>query len=244
MSYPIVYATDVHGDDNVYEHLLDEAIKKKAKAVIIGGDLAPLVALYAVNGIEIQRTFFEAYLIPLFENFKKIHHIEIFLIMGNDDYSINMDLLDKAEKSGAIKVLNEKPVKLGKWELIGYPYINPSDYLIFPIQDWVKKESEILKDLEKSAKITNMQNAVYATHAPPKNTNLDILYDGNHVGSQSVRKFIEKDQPYLVLSGHIHESPMISGKISDKIGQTVCIQPGNAKVVIIDLENPEKAKRV
>ncbi len=70
MSYPIVYATDVHGDDNVYEHLLDEAIKKKAKAVIIGGDLAPHVVLYAVNGIDVQRTFFEAYLIPLFENFK------------------------------------------------------------------------------------------------------------------------------------------------------------------------------
>jgi len=244
MSYPILYATDIHGDDNVYEHLLDEAIKKKAKAIIIGGDLAPLVALYAINGIEIQRAFFEAYLIPLFENFRKIHNIEIFLIMGNDDYSINMDLLEKAEKNRTIKILNEKPVKKDKWELVGYPYINPSDYLIFPIQDWVKKEGELLKDLEKTAKNINMKNVIYVVHAPPKDTNLDILYDGNHVGSQAVGKFIEKHQPYLVLAGHIHESPMISGKITDKIGHTICIQPGNAKVTLIDLEEPEKAKKI
>ncbi len=244
MGFPIVYATDIHGDDNVYEHLLDQAIKKNAKAIIIGGDVTPLMALYAINGIEIQRTFLEMYLIPLLENFKKIHNINIFLMFGNDDYSINMDILQKAEKKGTVKLIHEKVHKLGSWEIAGYPYINPSDYLIFPIQDWVKKEADILKDLEKISKNLDPKKAIYIPHAPPYSTGLDILYDGNHVGSTSVRKFIEKNQPYLVLAGHIHESPTISGKIIDKIGDTICIQPGNAKVTLIDLEDPEKAKRI
>ncbi len=244
MSFPIVYATDVHGDDNVYEHLLDEAIKKKVKAIIIGGDVAPLMALYAVNGIEMQRMFFEVYLIPLLENFKKIRDIDVFLMMGNDDYSINMDLLHKAEKKGTIKLMHEKINKVGKWDVLGYSCINPSDFLIFPIQDWVKKEETILKDLEKLSNNLDPKNTILVIHPPPVNTNLDILYDGNHVGSRSVRKFIEKKQPYLVLAGHIHESPTMSGSIADKIGNSLCIQPGNAKVTLIDLENPEKAKRI
>ena len=72
MSYPVLYVTDVHGDEAVYEALLDKAIKNKVKAIIIGGDATPLMAIYAVNSIQIQRNFLEMYLMPLLENFKKI----------------------------------------------------------------------------------------------------------------------------------------------------------------------------
>ena len=244
MAYPILYVTDVHGDEAVYEALLDKAMKHKVKAIVIGGDATPLMAIYAVNSIQIQRNFLEMYLIPLLENFKKISRMEIFMMMGNDDFSVNMDILHKAEKKGTIKVMHNKVNKIGGWDLVGYSCINPSDFLIFPIQDWVKKEEEIAKDLEKITKGMDMKKTIIAVHPPPRDTDLDILYDGNHVGSRSLRAFIEKNQPRLVLSGHIHESPTMSGKIKDRIGGTVCIQPGNAKVTLIDLEEPEKAKRV
>ena len=244
MPYPILYVTDVHGDEAVYEALLDKAMKNKVKAIIIGGDATPLMAIYAVNSIQIQRNFLEMYLIPLLENFKKISKIDIYMMMGNDDYKLNMDVLNKAEKKGTLKVMHEKINKIGGWNIVGYSCINPSDFLIFPIQDWIKKEEEITKDLEKIIKGLDMKKTIIAPHPPPKDTELDMLYDGNHVGSRSLRAFIEKNQPYLVLSGHIHESPTMSGKIKDKIGKTLCIQPGNAKVTFIDLEDPEKAKRV
>ncbi len=100
------------------------------------------------------------------------------------------------------------------------------------------------KDLEKITKGMDPKKTIICIHPPPKDTHLDVLYDGNHVGSRSLRKFIEKHEPYLVLSGHIHESPTMSGKIEDNIGRTLCIQPGNAKITLIDLEDPEKARMV
>src|SRR3989344_1135292 len=117
MSYPILYVTDVHGDEAVYEALLDKAMKNKVKAIIIGGDATPLMAIYAVNSIQIQRNFLEMYLIPLLENFQKISKMDIYMMMGNDDYKLNMDVLNKAEKKGILKVMHEKLNKIGDWNI-------------------------------------------------------------------------------------------------------------------------------
>ena len=38
----------------------------------------------------------------------------------------------------------------------------------------------------------------------------------------------KKNQPYLTLHGHIHEAPSRSGSYWEKIGNTVCINPGQA----------------
>jgi Icc-related predicted phosphoesterase len=40
--------------------------------------------------------------------------------------------------------------------------------------------------------------------------------------------FIERQQPYLTLHGHIHESSEISGQYWDRIGKTLCINPGQS----------------
>lgn len=232
----IVYATDIHGEDEVYNRLLKKAKKLKAKAVIIGGDLNSYLTLMAANGIELQRFFLERYLLPLLEKFVKSNKIDVFIMMGNDDYSINMDLLEKAEKRGVLKVMNEKAHPIGEKTIVGYSYINPSDKLVFPINDWVMDEKKIKHGLDKTAKNVGGDNMILAAHPPPKNTKLDIHYDGSHVGSEGVRKFIEEKQPYLSLHGHIHESPSLSGEIKDKIGKTLCINPGNAKITVIDID--------
>ena len=65
-------------------------------------------------------------------------------------------------------------------------------------------------------------------HAPPFNTKLDIISSGIHVGSKAIRNFIEKEQPYLTLHGHIHESPKMSGSYVDNIGKTICINLGSS----------------
>lgn len=43
------------------------------------------------------------------------------------------------------------------------------------------------------------------THAPPFGTKLDEIAHGKHVGSASIRKFIEGEKPLLNVCGHIHE---------------------------------------
>ena len=39
-------------------------------------------------------------------------------------------------------------------------------------------------------------------------------------------RFIEKTQPLLTLHGHIHEAPELSGRYLDRIGATLCVNPG------------------
>lgn len=62
---------------------------------------------------------------------------------------------------------------------------------------------------------------ICAIHEPPVNTTLDRLGNGQHVGSPGVRAFIERVQPDLVVTGHIHEA---TG--TDTVGTTPVINPG------------------
>ena len=61
------------------------------------------------------------------------------------------------------------------------------------------------------------------SHQPPYGTLNDSLTNGMHVGSHEVRAFIEKKQPLVCFTGHIHEGHGI-----DTIGQTQVINPGPA----------------
>jgi len=58
-------------------------------------------------------------------------------------------------------------------------------------------------------------------HTPPKDTAIDVVRSGLHVGSSVVRNFIEKFKPDVCISGHIHES---RGK--DKVGDTIVLNAG------------------
>ena len=75
--------------------------------------------------------------------------------------------------------------------------------------------------LEGIAKVRNAKFKIMVPHMPPKDTKLDIISAGAHVGSQSVRDFILKHKPDISLSGHIHEA-----RGSDTIGNTVVFNAG------------------
>jgi uncharacterized protein len=62
---------------------------------------------------------------------------------------------------------------------------------------------------------------VFCPHAPPSDTACDRLPNGQHVGSAAIRAFIEREQPDVVLCGHIHES-----RGTDTIGATQIANPG------------------
>lgn len=62
---------------------------------------------------------------------------------------------------------------------------------------------------------------LFVCHQPPLNTLNDKISNGAHVGSASVRQFIETHQPLVCFTGHIHEATGI-----DTIGHTKIINPG------------------
>ena len=53
-------------------------------------------------------------------------------------------------------------------------------------------------------KLSADSSTVMVAHTPPLGAG-DILYNGSHCGSRSVREWIEEVQPKLWLCGHIHE---------------------------------------
>ncbi len=62
---------------------------------------------------------------------------------------------------------------------------------------------------------------IMISHQPPINTLNDTISTGAHVGSVTVREFIEKVEPLVCFTGHIHEAPGI-----DEIGITKIVNPG------------------
>ena len=61
---------------------------------------------------------------------------------------------------------------------------------------------------------------VFLSHQPPRDTVCDLAR-GRHVGSRAIRDCIEKQQPDLVLCGHIHEAIGC-----DRIGNSLIVNPG------------------
>jgi Icc-related predicted phosphoesterase len=71
------------------------------------------------------------------------------------------------------------------------------------------------------AAIRGARFRIFCPHAPPYDTECDRLRSGEHVGSVVVRHVVEREQPDLVLCGHIHEARGV-----DVIGETRVVNPG------------------
>jgi uncharacterized protein len=70
------------------------------------------------------------------------------------------------------------------------------------------------------ADVKHCRLKIFCPHAPPRGTACDRLSSGEHVGSTVVRAFVEREQPDLVLCGHIHES-----RGTDTIGTARIVNP-------------------
>ncbi|MFQ5962692.1 MAG: metallophosphoesterase [Candidatus Scalinduaceae bacterium] len=75
--------------------------------------------------------------------------------------------------------------------------------------------------LEGFEKVREAKFKIMVPHMPPNCTKVDVIRNGAHVGSKSVRDFIIKYKPDISLSGHIHEA-----RGTDKIGSTLIFNAG------------------
>ncbi len=73
------------------------------------------------------------------------------------------------------------------------------------------------------AEVKDSRHKIFCPHAPPHGTACDRLAGGEHVGSTVIRAFVEREQPQLVLCGHIHEA-----RGTDTIGAARIVNPGPA----------------
>ena len=95
-------------------------------------------------------------------------------------------------------------------------------------------EQEAGELLEGAMKGHHGEKLILVSHCPPRDTKIDRTSGGEHIGSIAVRGFVERIQPIVVISGHVHEA-----QGSDKLGSTVVVNTGPAKngnFVMINLE--------
>ncbi|NIO23149.1 MAG: hypothetical protein GTN38_03945 [Candidatus Aenigmarchaeota archaeon] len=222
-----LYVTDTHGTRTVYEKMFDLGRGKDIDFLVFGGDITSGVN---PNG---QKFFLESYLVPRLKEFRKHFGKPVFIMMGNDDFESNVRILRRLSRQRIIRKLHARYYKMNGFNIAGYPFVNPTPFLL---KDWEKTEEEIGKDLETLSKNINPKKTIYVFHAPPFGTKLDMLHNREHKGSRAIADFIKREQPLLSLHGHIHESPEVSGVTKQRIGKTLCVNPGNGRIILVDTE--------
>ncbi|WP_243358924.1 metallophosphoesterase family protein [Fundidesulfovibrio terrae] len=93
------------------------------------------------------------------------------------------------------------------------PFHTPSEVPDSQLGEWLEQAWEQAKAFD---------HVILVSHTPPHGTTTDVVGPGAHVGSAAVRGFIERAQPDVCLTGHIHEA-----RSTDTLGRTVVINPGD-----------------
>ena len=246
------FTSDLHGSSELYEQIVALASEHRPRAVLLGGDLAPHAT--GAPGVERQRVFLEGFLV---EFARRLHDAspesELLLLMGNDDWSANHDVLERCD--GELwRLLHARTIEVDGVSVSGLSWVPITP---FAIKDWERwedgddetparlhgwvsglegvrewrfdperREPTIAEGLTALAQASDPASTIYVLHSPPRDTACDVISTRQHVGSRAIRAFVETRQPRLVLSGHIHESPRVSGAWRDTVGRTPVVNPG------------------
>jgi len=247
----VLYTADLHGSRELYTEAFALARKLSVRSVILGGDLAPHATV-----VEQKAFFQAFFLPLAREYREERDSADLFYIMGNDDWSANLRVLlgSGIERfhhihcavrplQGAVWIaglgsVSLTPFALKDWErweeglegpvrLDGFRSqedgsVHPFDFRGREWEEWLGRDLETI-GRELTPERTPF---VCAFHGPPHGTALDLIHGEVHVGSREVRRFLETRRPLLSLHGHIHESPAVSGRFADRIGPTICVNPG------------------
>jgi Icc-related predicted phosphoesterase len=99
---------------------------------------------------------------------------------------------------------------------VGYstptPFMTPSEVSDDKLAQWLNEGYEQVKHLIK---------LILVAHDPPFGSKAAQLPSGENVGNRSVLEFIQRVQPDICLTGHIHEAAS-----EDFIGRTKILNPG------------------
>jgi Icc-related predicted phosphoesterase len=269
-----IFSADLHGNINQFKLLFQKAKDYGIDMIIIGGDIAPKEIHDSIKG---QKLFLKNELIPLIKDYQSKNQYNILIMLGNDDWASCLDVLEEYDGK-LFNLIHMKKVEIDNFNFVGYSFVPITPFGIKDWEKWdngkqstynirlegVKskgnemiefkfdpndKSDSIENDLNELSKLSNQKNTIYVFHSPPFNTKLDMISQDIHVGSKAIKKFIEKNQPFLSLHAHIHESVDISGEFIDEINKTRCVGIGNyhngpiLTIVIFDTNDLTNIKR-
>jgi len=188
----ILAFTDMHGSLKALRKLKKKS--RKADVIVCAGDIS----------------IFEQKLEYFLKQFDKLNK-PFLIIPGNHETSEDMEAASMLFEN--MINIHKKTYKTNNCLFMGYGEGGFS---------MVDKEFERkAKKFEKEIKKNKDMKVVLVTHAPPYKTRLDDI-GGSACGNKSIKNFIKKMRPDLVITGHLHEN---AGK-TDSIEKTRLINPG------------------
>ncbi|UCE95973.1 MAG: metallophosphoesterase family protein [Candidatus Bathyarchaeota archaeon] len=209
----ILATTDFHGHYEVFQKITLKATRDNANVIVISGDVTHFGSKQLAR--ELLSSMLSDNMCP------------VLFVPGNCDPPALAE-----EKIGTIESIHAKCKRIGDFNFLGVGGSSPSPFDT-PFELTEKEISDILEEGLKTCQVKC--RTILVSHSPPKDTLVDVVFNGEHVGSSNVRDFIERERPNLVLCGHIHEAIG-----TDKIGETVVVNPGPARheyCALIDLNN-------
>lgn len=255
-----LYVTDLHGDRRAYARLPELCKQQGVSILVNGGDLLPKHGDMRQAQGEFLRHDMPALLdacasagiryYALFGNDDlRAWHDEWLALVDSCAHAFDLERrwleLDGGYFIRGNSWVPDYPFGLKDWCLRDRPDATPVptrrsittspagiDVIADPVAFFAARPTmqEHLETLVDPA--LPMDRCVLVTHAPPHGLGLGLLHDHTDVGSRGVRAFIERHQPLLTLSGHIHESPEVSrswggnAHHTARSGRTTCHQPG------------------
>lgn len=189
----LLVVADIHGKQSALQGIIEKIAEYAPDIVIVCGDITDFGKPQGW-----VRTVLES--IP----------VKTLAIPGNCDPS---NLHNEIEQTKA-ENLHGKKVDVDGYRFVGlggsHPPIHGPMFLI--------PEDEIFSTLDALME----RGVILVVHAPAKG-HLDAVSGGLHTGSVSIARIVEKYEPRLVLSGHIHEARGV-----EKDENTVFVNPGPA----------------
>jgi Icc-related predicted phosphoesterase len=192
----ILAFSDLHGNINNIGNLTHEI--KNADLLLLVGDIT-----HFGNDRDVHNIIHEL----------KGYIDNILAVPGNCDYpEVNQYLMTNGIGLHAQNIIKDGIAFIGIGGSLPCPGKTPNEFSEEEFNDLLNQaDSGIMGEIPK----------ILFSHQPPYNTKNDRIANGNHVGSFSLRNYIERTQPLLCFTGHIHEGIGI-----DHIKKTIIVNPG------------------
>ena len=214
----LLFTSDLHGLDSAFVDFSRILKERKYDVGVLGGDLMgypseedlQVAARDLGHSKQAARNHGEAVqraLLNKQEYYKGLLRDSgkpIVFVMGNDDGILGSGLAWTSEA----KVVNihQRKAKWGPYNFVGYQYTTP-----FVGGTFEKCESDQDEDFRMLENLIDA-NTVLVTHGPAWGT-LDTVSDGKQIGSQALRRLIDRKPPRLHLHGHIHRMFGVEGNV-------------------------------
>lgn len=221
----LLFVADLHYSLKQFDWLLDQAPKFDATA--IGGDLLDLSSALEAD---VQIAIVEKYLLRLRQKTR------LLVCSGNHDGD-SRNAADESIAAWLQSVRDDDLLVDGDGVTLGDARIT-----ICPWWDGAQSRAELQSLLEREAALRPPDGRwLWLHHAPP--TGARTSWTGRKfIGDDALRGWIDRFQPDVVLSGHIHDSPFYrEGSWIDRVGRTWVFNPGRQlgpqpTAIVLDLD--------